>query len=609
MVPRSSDRVLFDHLGELGRELARALRVAAKRPTFTLIAIATLGIGIGAATATFSVTDAVLIRPLPVREQRSLSVLWGIDRADRPRRVPVPYGAFRGFAASSPRTLSAVAAVDYIGAAGVPVREHGDGVNLEVALVTGNLFDVLGVTPLLGRNIRADDDSAAAAPVAAISYGLWQRRYGKNPSVLGRVLTIRGKAATIVAVMPRDFDFPARTEVWATVRPFREVAETGPPDFFVYLVGRLAPGATVEQSASELTNYLQSNLAQLPSALHGMTASTEPFDKYLLGDVRPVIRLLLVASALLLLVALVNVGALFLALELTRGQEIAVRVALGAAPRHLLLLALSTALIVAVLGGGVGVGVAYGTVKLVVAFASSQLPRAAAIDVNGATLAFAIALVVLATLALAISCLYAQRRAEPGHLLNAASRGGTGTRATRRTQRVLVVAQVTLAVAVILDAGLVARSQLNLESLEMGVSGDHILLIQVVPPQQDDYANPKRFNANLDRVIAAIEPLPGVRDVAPILSEPFSGMSGWDAQYLPEGQAPEQQMRQPLLNFEIASPAFFRTFGIKIIHGRAFTDEDRADGRQVIIVSESAARLAWPNKDAVGQRMQISGSP
>ena len=315
------------------------------------------------------------MRPLPVHEQRNLSVLWGVDPAVGAGRVPVPYGAFKGFADASPKTLSAVAGVDYHGAGTLPVREQGEGVNMRVALVTGNLFDLLGVTPLLGRNIRAEDDSVAAAPVVAISYDLWQRRFGANPAVLGRVLTIRGQAATIVAVMPRGFGFPARTEVWATARPFRPVAETGPPDFYVYLVGRLAPGATVEQSASELTNYLESNLAALPMLLRGMTASAETFDDDLLGDVRPVILLLLVASALVMLVAIVNAGALFLALELTRRQELAVRVALGATARRLLLLALGDALIVAAAAAVLGVAIAHGVVRVVVAFASTQLPR------------------------------------------------------------------------------------------------------------------------------------------------------------------------------------------------------------------------------------------
>lgn len=599
---------LFDHLRELGHELARALRTAAKRPMFSLVAMTTLGIGIGASTATFSIADAVLVRPLPVHEQGNLAVLWGVDQAVGQARVPVPYGAFKGFVDASPRTLSAVAAVDYHGAETHPVREGADGVNLEVALVTGNLFSVLGVTPLLGRNIQAEDDSLAAAPVVAISYELWQRRYGRDPSVLGRVLTIRGQAATIVGVMPRGFGFPAHTEVWATARPFRPVAETGPPDFYVYLVGRLAPGATVDQSATELTNYLRSNDALLPTFLRGMTASAETVDDDLLGDVRPVIRLLLVASALVMLVAMVNVGALFLALTLTKRHELGVRLSLGATPQRLLLLAFTDGLIVAAAGAMLGVAIAYGVVRLVVAFASTQLPRADAINVNGVTLAFAVALAVVATVALAIACVYGQRGAEPARVLNAASRGGTVTRATRRTQRALVVAQVTVAVTVILAAGLVTRSQLNLEWLELGVAADRVLLVQVVPPQQDDFANPPRFNANLDEVIEAIAPLPGVRGVAPILSEPFGGMSGWDARYVLEGQSPEEQTRQPLLNFEIASPAFFSTLGIEIVRGRAFTDEDSAQGRQVLVMSESAAQLAWPNRDALGERMQIAGT-
>ena len=607
-MPYSPVPILFDPLRELGRELARALRSAAKRPTFSVVAVATLAIGIGASTVTVSIADAVLMRPLLVHEQRNLSVLWGVDQAVGAQRVPIPYGAFKGFMDASPATLSAVAGVDYHGAATLPVREQGQGVNLKVALVTGNLFSVLGVAPLLGRNIGEGDDSVAAAPVVAISHELWQRRYGENPSVLGRVLTIRGQAATIVAVMPRGFGFPAHTEVWATVRPFRPVAETGPPDFFVYLVGRLAAGATVEQSASELTNYLQSDLAVLPTTLRGMTASAATFDDDLLGDVRPIILLLLGASVLVMLVAIVNVGALFLALALTKRQELAVRVALGATSRRLLLQALRDPLFVAVAAAGFGLVIAYGVVRVVIGFASTQLPRTDAIEVNAVTLAAAVGIAVVAAVAFAICRVYGQPRVEPSRVLNAVSRGGT--HAGRRTQRALVVAQVALAVTVILGAGLVARSQLNLESLALGLAGDRILMVQVVPPQQDDYANPRRFNANLDQVMEAIAPLPGVQGVAPVLTEPFGGMSdGWDARYLLEGQAPEEQARQPLLNFAIASPAFFRTLGIEIVRGRAFTDEDRADGRPVLILNEAAARLAWPDKDPVGERMKISGLP
>ena len=607
-MPHSSSPSWFEHLREFGRELARAFRTAAQRPTFSLVAIATLGIGIGAATATLGIADAVLMRPLPVHEQRRLSVLWGVDEADRLRRVPVPYGAFKGFVDGSPRTLAAVAGVDYHGADTLPVREGTEGVNLKVALVTGNLFSVLGVTPLVGRNLQPEDDSAGAAPVVAISYELWRRRYGSNPAVLGHVLTIRGQPGTIVAVMPRGFDFPSRTEVWATARPFRPVAETGPPDFYLYLVGRLAPGGSVDQAASELTNYLRSNLAVLPASLRGMTASAETLDDELLGNVRPVIGVLLVASALVMLLALVNVGTLFLTLGLTRRLELAVRRSLGATRMRVARLVSADALIVAIGGAILGIAIAYGVVRLVVLFASAQLPRADTIDVNGLTLAFAVALAVLATVAFAIASVCGQQRAEPWRVLNA-PRGAAGSRAARRTRRALVVAQVTLAVTVILGAGLVARSQVNLESLQLGLDGDRILLAQVVPPQQDDFANPTRFNGNLDRVIEAISPLPGVQGVAPILSEPFGGMSGWDARYLLEGQAPEEQTRQPLLSLEMGSPAFFQTLGIEILRGRAFTDEDSAGGRPVVILSASAAKLAWPNAEPIGQRVKIWARP
>ena len=593
---------------DLWRDLRQGCRRQIAHPTFSLVAVATLAIGIGASTATFSIADAVLVQPLPVHEQRNLVVLWGADPAAGAGRVPVPYGAFRGFVDTSPRTLAAGAAVDYHGAATLPVRDRGEGVNLKVALVTGNLFDVLGAVPLLGRNIRAEDDNVAAAPVVAISYALWQRRYGADPSVLGRVLTIRGQAARVVAVMPRGFGFPARTDVWATARPFRPVAETGPPDFYVYLVGRLAPGATVDRSAAELTNYLQSDFAVLPVTLRGMAASAMTFDEDLLGDVRPVILLLLVASSLVLLVAIINVGALFLVHEHARRHEFAVRVSLGGGPWRMMLSALADSLILMGIAAGLGVAIAHGVLRLVVAFASTQLPRTDAIEVNGTTLVVAVALAMVTTAAFAIARVSSQRRVEPVRVLSTVSRGDTHT--GWRKRRALVVAQVSLAVAVILGAGLVARSQLNLESLDLGLVGDRILMVQVVPPSQDEWANPRRFNANLDRVMAVIAPLPGVRGVAPVLTEPFAGASdGWDARYLLEGQAPEEQTRQPLLNFAVASPDFFRTLGIEIVRGRAFTNEDSAEGRPVLIVSESAARMAWPDRAAVGERMKLSGNP
>ena len=188
---RRTRSTLSSHLREIGREFGRALRIAKRRPTFSLVAIATLGIGVGSATATFGIADAVVTRPLPVHDQHRLAVLRGLDRAAGTGQVPVPYPAFKGFVDNSPRTLSAVAAVDYHGASTIPVRDGADGVNLKVALITGNLFSVLGVMPLLGRSIQAQDDSAGAAPVVAISYELWQRRYGRDPSVLGRVLGSR----------------------------------------------------------------------------------------------------------------------------------------------------------------------------------------------------------------------------------------------------------------------------------------------------------------------------------------------------------------------------------------------------------------------------------
>ena len=224
----------------------------------------------------------------------------------------------------------------------------------------------------------------------------------------------------------------------------------------------------------------------------------------------------------------------FLPLGLTQRQELAVRVSLGATPLRLLLLALRDASMVATAGAVLAPVIAHAVVQLVVAFASTQLPRADAIQVNGATLAVAVALAVLATASFAIACVYGQRRTDPTRVLNASTRGGTAMRSARRAQRAMVVAQVTLAVTVILGAGLVARSQLNLETLDLGLAGDRILMSRSCLRSRTTTARRSVFNAGIDRIIEAVAALPGVQGVAPILSPPFGGMSGWDARYLSE---------------------------------------------------------------------------
>ncbi|HEY2897513.1 MAG TPA: ABC transporter permease, partial [Gemmatimonadaceae bacterium] len=387
----------FERLAVLGTDLRFMLRALRRSPSFALIAIVTLAVGIGLSTAVYTVADSILLRPLPVREQDKLVLLWGETRVGRFGDLPLDYPEARQFARQT-RALQQVAFVTYEGAWPVPVRLHDQLVRMRRALVSGNFFDVLGARPLLGRTLKPGDDIVGAAPVIVLSYAGWQRAFSGDSSIVGQRFQnqLDGVTYTIVGVMPPGIEYPAATDFWSAVVPARTPPGTDSTIAGLRLLGRLSPGASLSVARQEATAMFRS--LRVYSRFPDVRGVAEPLLGVVLGDTRPAILIFLIATALILLITCVNVGTLLLVRGLVRAREIAVRAALGASRARIIgQLGLENALLA--LGAGIlGVLLAAATVRLFLAFAPTAVPRLDEVSSNAQALVAGIAVTSLTML-------------------------------------------------------------------------------------------------------------------------------------------------------------------------------------------------------------------
>ena len=574
--------------------LRYALRSLRRTPGFTLTAILTLALGVGLATAVFTVADALLLRRLPVRDQDRLVVLWG-QAPDRTYNYPFGLDDAREFALQT-RSLERVAFFSYYGAGPKPIRDGDQVSSLRRALVSGEFFDVLGARPTLGRALGATDDVSGAAPVLVLSYGAWQRRFGGDPHVLGRqVLTYDdGVAYTIVGVMPQGLDYPRGTDCWAPVVP-----STVPKD--LYVIGRIAAGRTAADAQDELTAFFRRpGGSRWGRDLRGVVHT---LPRLILGDTRPALIVFAAAAGLLLLITCINVANLLLVRGLARVREIAVRSALGAGRGQVIVQLLTENALLALAGGALGLAVAAGAVRSFVAFAPAGVPRLDEIQVNATVLGGAVAITSIAMLIFAVAPAVITSRVELERALRSDPRHSAGRR-SRRASEALVAGQLALALLVLSAAGLIARSFIRLERAELSFEPSH-LLIGDLTLRYDQFDTAAKQRALLERLLSQVRAIPGVRAASPVVAVPFSGSGGWDGKPQAEGQTAEQAAANPMLNMEVVAPDYFAALRIPVRRGRVFTDADRAGARPVVVISESAARHYWGTADPIGKRLGI----
>lgn len=591
-------------------ELRQAFRQLAKHPGFTIVAVLTLALGIGATTAVFTVVDAVLLRPLPVRDQDRLLVAWQVDRARGDAQFLFPF-YYQDYEAARvrTRTLTDVAALPRHGPSQWVAQDGERDLVIGGVPVTGEFFRVLSAQAAAGRLLEPRDDVRGAGMAVVLSYGAWQREFGGTPDLVGQTIEVVGRNATVVGVAPRGFDYPRGTDLWVPALAWWNPDVAGgldPRSRFVelVLVARLAPGAAPEQARAELEVIAAGVRLERPAPIAGqMAVVTAPLQDVLVGEVRPVLLLLAAAAGLLLLIAGGNVAGLLLVRGLDRRRELAVRTALGAGRGRITRQLLTETLLLGIAGGVLGVLLAGWGVGALLALAPPELPRIGEISVDGRALGFATLVSLLSAMAFGLLPALGVSALSPAASLSGGDRAVGAGGSARRTRHALVIGQIALTLVVLSGAGLLLKSLARLNALEPGFRAERLVLLEMAAAGGWTYeTNEHRqlFWRLLDRVRA----LPGVVAATAVTTRPFSGSGGIDIVFTAEGQDAVAADANPWLNYEGAEPDYFRTLGLTLLGGRTFTAADRGDSPPVVIVNETMARQTWPNADAVGKRIR-----
>jgi predicted permease len=561
--------------------------------------VLTLGLGIGLATAVFTIAEALLLRPLPVRGQDRLVVLWGITRDGRTDHFPFLYGDAREYV-NRVETLERVEFFSFGGAQPVPIRLDNGIVRLRRSLVSGGYFNLLGTPALIGRVLRREDDAQGAAPVAVLSYSAWQRFFGGAPDVIGRRLVLHSDDTpyTVVGVMPLGLDYPQGVDFWTPVIPSSHALGDQPIYAELNAIGRLRSGATIAAAREELTRFFGTT----KSAAWGVRGVVRSFTDDVVGDVGPAVLAFGAAAALLLLITCINVANLLLVRGLARAREIAVRSALGGSRARIVGQLLIESTMLAAAGGIVGATFAAGAVRGFVALAPAGTPRLDEIRITGPVIAGAIAITTLATLLFALAPSFVSSLVGPQDALRTGVRQSGGSRGFRLATNALVVGQVMLALVVLSAAGLVARSLIALERVDVAFDPARLLVTELALPRDYIGSAPKQV-ALLDQLVSRLEALPGVRGAVPVLTPPLVEVGGIFGRIPAEGQSAADVARNPAVTYELATPSYFSTFGIRLKRGRLFTENDRAGATPVVIVSDAIAQYYWPGADPIGKRL------
>src|SRR5215472_979511 len=589
-------------------DLKHAVRLLAKNPAFTVTALTILALGIGASTAVFSAVDAVLIHPLPVADQSSLVLVWKRDILSKNPVAELSIPEFRDWQAQN-RVFSSLAALPTtVYGYGYTVTGAGEPFQIESARVSAGFFTVLGVQPELGRVITESEDQPGAPRTVVLSHSLWQARFGSDHELIGRQVTMNGLGYTVVGVMPADFDFPTGADVWTPLST--EARLTGNRGaVFLQVIGRLKPGINLHQAQSELDSMV-ANIASDHPETHGENerAVITPLSSYVLGSARPALFLLLGASALLLLIACTNVSGLLLGRALSRKREFAVRAALGAGRARLVRQLLTESMLLAGAAGLLGTALAVWLVEICKRIAPSDVPRIADAHVNLQVLGFAALIVLISMIVFGLGPALAASKIDLAEALKDAGLK-TSTGAGPRTMRsILVAAEVAITLVLTVAAVLVALSFRSLQRVDLGFDASNLLTAEV-SVRGSDYAAPARRREWYRQLLLRLESHPEVVAAGMDLVRPLEGRIGWDVPFQAEGQSVESVPGNPVPNFEIITPHYFRAMGISLLAGREFTEQDVFDGQPVVIVSRATATRCFGGTDAaVGRRIKLSPS-
>lgn len=583
-----------EHYHMLIQDLRYALRVLGKDRGVTAAAIAILALGIGSTTDVFSLANGLLLRPLPYFQPERIVAVREYSPKDPRESGQINFPNYVDMRART-RLLEDIGVYG-----GEAVTLRGDGVaeRVQAAGVSDGVFRVLGVAPLLGRGFTAAEDRFDGPKVVILSAELWQRRYGRDPNIVGKTLDAEDQRYMIVGVMPFDFHFPGRSQMWLPLQiDARKARRT---DYSLSSVARLKPGVGVEQATSELESMLEQIHRENPASNNGWRAKATDFREYLAGSYREALITLLVAVGLLLTIACANVSNLLLVKASSRTREMAVRTALGATRPRLIRLLVSESVLLGLAGGALGVLLAYLGIPALLSLIPVDLPMWMNFSIDLRVLTFALGVCLITSIAFGIAPAFATSGVD---LTKALKEGGRGSGAGLRQKFLrnsLVVAEIAISVTLLAGAGLMIRSFLALRMQNLGYQADHVLSLDVAYPEKR-YGDGAPAHTLLLRLTDEISSLNGVRSVAFSSGVPLD--DGWGRTYTIEGR-PLPLNEMPFINHIVITPGYFRTLGIPLLAGRDFVDSD-FDTPHIVIVSESFAKKHWPRESALGKRIRF----
>lgn len=589
----------------LGKEFSYGLRRLQQRPGFTLIALLILGLGIGANTAIFSLLDAIALRPLPYPHPERLVQIWSTAPEQGIDQVEVSYTKFRRL-----RESRQLAAVTVYYEDSFNLTESGSPETLDGARISRDFFDVWGVEPVLGRRILPTEDAKGGADVVLLSQGLWQRRFARDPQIVGKTLHLEGRPYQIIGVMPEVLRFPFRdVQIWLP-RPqeISLIPEAGVEAGSSYLqaVARLKPGVSLEAGRAEIEQIARSyNQDFAGNADATFALKAVPLNQELVGDARSMLFLLLGGVGLILVIACADVASLLLAQGMARQRELAIRISVGASGGQLVRQMLVEGVLLSLLGGAVGLVLAEGGLRLLIALQPGNLPRLDQAGLDARALAFALGVSLLTGIVFSLAPAFQTLKTEAGSELRG-SLQKVGARRRGRAQATLVVVEVAMALTLLIAASLFLASFRRLTSVDLGFNPERLLTMKIaLPPAKYPEIDQQKvfFQELLDRVRG----LPGVSAAALTDYLPVEGSAR--SMFYVDGHPPAKPEEQPVAWRMVVSPGYFRTLEAHLVRGHDFAEGTPSDAPLTIVINESLARQYFPNQDPVGQRLVLRDTP
>jgi putative ABC transport system permease protein len=605
-------------MSQFTQDLRFAVRNLSKQPSLAVAAILTLALGIGVNAAIFSIVDSVLLTPPPFRDPDRVVIVWAsnpkfaesIGLVDELPSAPAHIADWQ--------KASSVDKIASLQANRLVLTGEGFAELLGVAKVTGGFFDVLGAVPELGRVLGPADDPNGKGSTVVLSHSLWERKFNKDPHVIGKVIKLSGNPYTVVGVMPARFTFPRggqdaqsgygfapQPDLWM---PLEYPAEARQDHSFRgnMAIARLKPGVSVPRADAELKGIATQIAQSFPESDKGWSIRLQPIMEKVIGDLRPALLILWASVGLVLLIACANVTNLLLARAASRQKEIAVRMAMGAGRNRLISQLLTESGLLAVVGGALGVFLAWAVLRLFAGYIPTGLIGSATMSLNGRAVLFTALLCILTTLLAGLVPALQMSRPNLSGTLREGTRAGAGTAGSHRTRSFLVVAEVAVAVLLLIGAGLLLRSFVRLLAVDPGFKPAHLLTAEFgLTPDRIKVTERGPF---IQRVLDKVRTVPGVQAAALISDLPM-GVGETVNTVEPEGQVKDKKSEVRFAALRTVSPGYFEVMNVPLRNGRYFAEADREGTTPVAVINDIMAKDFWPGQDAIGKRFTMGGSP